>query len=95
MYVFESVVAGPGEIPATLSRRDLIYRVWRRNTLTEVVTFAFDQYDRVIGIIEQPVATLDLEELQTYLELLAIECDRFRYALAGSDRQVTGAGQPR
>jgi hypothetical protein len=41
--------------------------------------------DHPIGVIEQPVATLDHEELVLYIETLARECDRFEYKLTGSD----------
>lgn len=49
--------------------------------------FAFDDQDRLIGLIEVPAATLDHEELEVYVETLAKECDRFEYALRGWDRE--------
>ena len=65
--------------------RALAYRAWRKNALKDLVTFAFDSDDQLIGLIEQPVTTLDHEELQLYVETLAKECDRFEYVLTGRD----------
>ena len=67
--------------------RDIAYRAWRRNAMTELVTFAFDENDRLIGVVEVPDGTLQDEELQVYIEALAKECDRFEYALKGWDRE--------
>ena len=84
LYIFRSVVVGSGFVTRTdTSWRELAHRVWRKNALKEFVTFAFDEMDRLIGFIEQPVATLDREELQFYIEVLARECDRFEYILTG------------
>jgi len=47
------------------------------------VTFAFDHNDRLVGVVEQPAATLDHEEVRVYIETLARECDRFEYTLTG------------
>ena len=43
--------------------------------------------NRLLGRIEQPVATLDHEELELYVEILAKECDRFEYVLTGGDEE--------
>ena len=67
--------------------RDIAYRAWRRNAMKELVTFAFDENDRLIGVIEVPAGTLQDEELRVYIETLAKECDRFEYALKGWDRE--------
>lgn len=65
--------------------RRIAYRAWRRNASKALVTFAFDDNDRLIGLIEVPTATLDHEELDLYIETVAKECDRFEYALTGED----------
>ena len=62
-------------------------RAWRRNAMKELVTFAFDEDDRLIGVVEVPAGTLQDEELRVYIEVLAKECDRFEYALKGWDRE--------
>ncbi len=66
--------------------RDIAYRAWRRNAMKELVTFAFDDNDRLIGVVEVPSGTLQDEELRVYIEALAKECDRFEYALKGWER---------
>ena len=55
--------------------------------MKELVTFAFDQNDRLVGVVEVPAGTLQDEELRVYIEALAKECDRFEYALKGWDRE--------
>ncbi len=67
--------------------RALAYRAWRRNTFNELVTFAFDEKDNLVGLIEQPIATLDDTELELYIETVAKECDHFEYVLTGDDIQ--------
>jgi len=84
-YVFRSMVLRSSRQPSRLDWRDLAYRTWRRNTMAELVAFAFDERDALVGIIEQPMATLDHEELQAYVGTLAVECDRMEYALTGED----------
>ncbi len=60
-------------------RRGLAYRIWRKNAEKELVTFAFEKRNCLVGVIEQPIATLDREDLRLYIESLAQECDRFEY----------------
>ena len=55
--------------------------------MKELGTFAFDEDDRLIGVVEVPSGTLQDEELRVYIEALAKECDRFEYALKGWDRE--------
>jgi hypothetical protein len=87
-YVFRSVV-----LPASQVTRDdehwrrIAYRTWRRNASKELVTFAFDSQDRLVGVMEVPASTLDRDELDLYIETLAKECDRFEYALTGEDAE--------
>lgn len=85
-YVFRSVVLSAAEVTRDDHQwRQLAYRAWRRNASKAIVAFAFDDHDRLIGLIEVPAATLDYEELDLYIETLAKECDRFEYALTGQD----------
>jgi len=87
-YVFVSVVTGSKHVTQTHTYwRKLAYRAWRRNAFNELVTFAFDEKDRLIGLIEQPIATLDDDELALYIETVAKECDRFEYVLTGEDNE--------
>lgn len=59
---------------------------WQRNADTDFVTYGFDRRDRLVGEIRHPVAHLDEEELELYVRVLARECDRFAYLLAGRTR---------
>ena len=58
---------------------------WRRNAEHQIVTFAFDQKDRLVGRIRHPAEHLDYEELKVYVLSLARECDRFEYLVSGAD----------
>ena len=85
-YVFRSVVLPASEVARNDDHwRRIAYRAWRRNASKALVTFAFDDEDRLVGLVEVPAATLDHEELDLYVETLAKECDRFEYALTGQD----------
>ena len=87
-YVFRSVVfSSPAATRTTNRRRRIAYRAWRRNGSKPLVTFAFDDEDRLIGLIEVPAATLDHVELDLYIETLARECDRFEYVLTRTDAE--------
>ena len=85
-YIFSSRVVDAKHVTQSNRYwRDLVYRAWRKNAVKELITFAFDERDRLIGLIAQPVATLDHEELKLYIDTVAKECDRFEYALTGKD----------
>ncbi len=86
MYLFSSIVLGADHFRRrTKYRREVAYRAWRKNALKDLVTYTFDEAGNLMGVFEQPVATLDLEELLLYIETLAKECDRFEYILTGLD----------
>ena len=69
-YVFRSVVLPPRHVTATDKEwRRLAYLTWCRNATKDLVAFAFDAANALIGVIEVPAATLDREELQMYVEL--------------------------
>jgi len=88
IYIFRSVVVGSEYVTRTNSVwRETARRAWRKNGLKDLITFAFDERDRLVGRIEQPVATLDHEELELYVDVLAKECDRFEYVITGKDRE--------
>ena len=88
LYVFRSVVVGTDYVTRRdKAWRNLARRVWRKNAVKDLITFAFDEQDRLLGRIEQPVATLDENELRLYVELVARECDRFEYLLTGNDAE--------
>ena len=81
-YIFSSVITHVGSVE---DRRTLAFRLWRRNALKAVVTFAIDRRERVIGMIDQPIESVYSNELRFYIETLARECDRLEYILTGAD----------
>lgn len=86
-YILKSVVLGAAEVTRSSNRwRHLAKLAWLRNVDHQLVTFAFDERDRLIGVIRHPKEQLDLEELEVYVDRLAVECDRFEYLLSGKDR---------
>lgn len=87
-YRLWSVVAGASFVTQDDDAwRSLAYRAWRKNGMKEIVTFSFDRQHRLIGVIDQPSATFDREELVLYMNTLARECDRFEYKLLGKDQE--------
>jgi len=86
-YTFYSVVMGSIAVRKSFQRwNKLTFMAWQRNVDHELVTFAFDKYDRLIGHIRHPAEYLDLEELELYITTLAFECDRFEFMIAGGDK---------
>ena len=86
MYVFYAIVVGADFVTRDLKKwNELAHRVWRRNAIRQIVSFSFDEHDRVIGVIKQPITTLDAAELRFHIETLARECDRLEYVLTGED----------
>lgn len=86
MCVITSVILGKKAVTENRKRWDrLALTAWERNAEHELVTFAFDRYDRLVGQVRHPAAYLDPEELELYITTLARECDRFEYLLGGQD----------
>jgi hypothetical protein len=86
-YVFTSVVLGSAAVTRRRKRWDqLALLAWQRNAQHQLVTFAFDRHDRLVGQIRHPKEDLDLEEVELYVNVLARDCDRFEYLLTGRDR---------
>jgi hypothetical protein len=86
-YVLSSTVLGAANVTRNDQRwRELALLVWERNAAHDIVTFAFDRTDRLIGLIRCPSPTLQAEALHLYISTLARECDRFEYVLTGKDR---------
>ena len=78
---------GSAAVKKNIKRRnELVLMTWQRNADHELVTFAFDKQDRLLGLIRHPAEHLDPEELEHYILTLTRECDRFEYLLAGQDR---------
>ena len=86
LYILTSTVLGTRRMqllcPTPKQKVDIICQ---RNRATEVVTFTQDKKGRLIGVITQPAATMQKQELTYYLAKLAQECDRLEYLLTGGD----------
>ena len=86
-YFFISVVLGSTAVKKNNQRwNELALMAWQRNADHELVNFAFDKNDRLVGLIRHPAKHLDPEELDLYISTLARECDRFEYMIAGMDK---------
>lgn len=86
-YFFISVIMGSVTVTKSEQRwNDLILMAWSRNADHEIVNFAFDNKNRLVGIIRHPADYLDPEELELYITTLTYECDRFEFLISGSDR---------
>lgn len=86
-YYFRSVVLGSAAVTKNNRRwNELVLMAWQRNADHELVTFAFDKQNRLVGLIRHPAEHLDPEELELYITTLARECDRFEYLIAGTDK---------
>lgn len=82
-----AVVLPASDVTATADGwRNLARLAWQRNADTDVVTFTFDDRDRLVGRVRHPAETMDIEELSLYVRSLVRECDRFEYLLSGLDR---------
>lgn len=86
-YFFVSVVLGSAAVTKNNQRwSELALMAWQRNADHELVTFAFDKHNRLVGLIRHPAEHLDAEELELFITTLARECDRFEYLIAGRDK---------
>jgi hypothetical protein len=86
-YTFRSVVMGSVEVTeSNKTWNELALMAWDRNANHEIVSFAFDKMNRLVGVIRHPAEHLDPEELELYITVLTFECDRFEYLISGSDR---------
>lgn len=82
-YLLHAVVARL----ATVERigQDLPVDVWLRNRAVSLVGFRHDSRGRLVCEAHVPKAELTAAEFQFYLRTIAIESDRFEYALTGQD----------
>jgi len=66
---------------------DLPFQVWVRNRAISLVGFRIDHRSRLVGEAWVPKAGITDSEFQFYVRTLAIEADRFEYALTGRDSE--------
>ena len=84
LYILYALVVDGSFVTQDIKKwNELVRRVWMRNALRQIVSFSFDEKERLIGVIKQPVLTIDDLELALYIETLARECDRLKYVLTG------------
>lgn len=86
-YVFSSTILGAAKVTCNDQyRRELALLAWERNAGHDIVTFAFDRTNRLVGLIRCSARTIQPDTLSLYITTLARECDRFEYVLTGADR---------
>ena len=66
---------------------DLALRAWLRNRETPLVGFRIDKEGHLVAETQVPFSGLTQEEFRMCLETLAIEADRFEFALTGRDKE--------
>jgi hypothetical protein len=84
-FTFRSRVARAAVVDK-IGRNRLAREILLRNRAVDVVAFRFDERGGIEGVIEQPAASLQRDELLYYIATLARECDRLEYILTGRDR---------
>lgn len=66
---------------------DVPIQAWLRNRVMLLVGFRIDERGRVVAEAWVPKAGLTQEEFQLYVRTVAVESDRFEYALTGKDNE--------
>lgn len=64
----------------------LTLRTWRKNAHADLVGFAFDHRDRMIGFAEYPSLDPRDRDLRLCIEAVAQESDRIEHLILGIDR---------
>ena len=83
-YRLEAIVAGR----AVVSRvADAPIRVWLRNREVQLVGFRIDRRGRIAAEAWVPKAGLSAEEFGLHVRTVAVEADRFEFALTGRDAE--------
>ena len=83
-----SIVSRSADVTRTNQHwRDLACRIWHRNATTQLVGFAFDDHDCLVGFVEHEGKALSDADLRLYVDSVARECDHLEYLLSGEDRE--------
>jgi len=83
-YRLEAIVARR----AVVSRvADAPIRVWLRNREVQLVGFRIDRRGRLAAEALVPKVGLSAEEFRLYVVTVAVEADRFEFALTGRDAE--------
>lgn len=72
---------------AVASLPDLPVQAWLRNRAVSLVGFRIDHRGRLVGEAWVPKSGLTASDFQLYVRTLAVEADRFEYALTGRDSE--------
>ena len=81
--LLNAVVARPATVRA--AGKSLPLDTWLRNRAVNLVGFRIDEKDRLVSESWVPKAGLSAEEFQFHLRAVAVEADRYEYALTGRD----------
>jgi hypothetical protein len=83
-YCLEAIVAGRAVVSQVA---DASIRVWLRNREVQLVGFRIDRRGRLAAEAWVPKAGLSVEEFRLYVFTIAVEADRFEFALTGRDTE--------
>lgn len=83
-YVLRAFVVRQSTVDAL---PDLPLQIWVRNRAVSLVGFRIDHRRRLVGEAWVPKVGITESEFQLYLRTLAVEADRFEYALTGRDSE--------
>lgn len=79
-----SIIATPSVLKAACVDSPARY-AWERNRLSDLVAFAVDKRDRLVGESWIPLTGLTPEEFSLYVRELARVCDWHEFRLSGQD----------
>src|SRR5262245_5759564 len=83
-YILSAIVVRQSTVT---SLPDLPLQIWVRNRAASLVGFRIDHRGRLVGEAWVPKAGITESEFQLCVRTLAIEADRFEYALTGRDAE--------
>ena len=81
-YLFSAVVARRAIV---VKLPDAALQAWVRNRAVSLIGFRIDARGRLLAEAWAPKAGITAAEFQVYLRAIAMEADRFEYALTGRD----------
>lgn len=84
-FLLHAVVARPAVVRD--GGEDLAVEAWLRNRSISLAGFRIDERDRLVCEAAVPKDGLTAEEFQLHVQTVAIEADRFEYALTGRDAE--------
>ena len=82
-FLLNAIVARPAIVRA--AGHSLPLDTWLRNRAINLVGFRIDERDRLVSEAWVPKAGLTADEFQFHLRAVAVEADRYEYALTGRD----------